>query len=74
MALEELNKDLSHARNKVEKWSAAKVAAAADLKRQHVTSIEESRGESMLVFWHRTKRCISEASENGVLVQSAWPS
>ena len=48
IALEELNKDLSSAQSRLEKWAIAKVTTAMELKEQHLKLVDKHKGGKLL--------------------------
>ena len=48
IALEELNRDLSSAQSRLEKWAIAKVTSAMDLKEQHLKLVDGHKGSKLL--------------------------
>jgi hypothetical protein len=46
--LEELNRDLSAAQARVERWAHSKVSSATELKENHAVNVENLRGRSQL--------------------------
>ena len=49
VALEELNRDLSAAQSRVERWAQAKLSSAAELKEKHAVNVESLRGECVMI-------------------------
>lgn len=46
VVLEELNRDLSAAQARVEKWAQSKISTAAEMKEKHAVNVENLRGGS----------------------------
>jgi len=55
VVLEELNRDLSAAQARVERWAQSKISSAAELKEKHAVNVESLRGD-------QTASCILKLS------------